>query len=85
VVVQFEKDPDQGTAFRRADKFGRFDPARSSQGLKPVSVRFLSARLKPCPDTSLISNCTTTGFSTNWTTAVSQVKWSQASFLARRL
>jgi hypothetical protein len=30
VVGQFEKDPYQGIAFRRANKLGRFDHARSA-------------------------------------------------------
>jgi hypothetical protein len=65
VVVQFEKDPCQGMAFRRADKLGDsitrvsqlFDRPRA-HGLKPVLVDVISARLKPGPDTNLIANRT---------------------------
>jgi hypothetical protein len=31
-----------------------------AQGLKAVPAGLISARLKPCPDTNLISNCTAT-------------------------
>jgi hypothetical protein len=56
VVVQFEKDQCQCTAFRGAGKLGHsmtrvaqvFDMPRS-QGLKPVLVDIISARLKPGP------------------------------------
>jgi hypothetical protein len=55
VLVQFEKDPCQGIAFRSAGKRGDSITRvaqlliRRAQGLKPVSHGLVSARLKPMP------------------------------------
>jgi hypothetical protein len=65
--ITLRKDSCQGIAFRHSNKLEDsitrvaqlFDTAYS-QGLKPFPIDFVSARLKLCPDTSLISTCTPT-------------------------